>query len=196
MEEKDFQKMPYDIVLCSVKGKTRNIVCQRYFQINNVNMKKAKSMEFFYAFADCVHMVKDALADASSLFLTDQNYVFYVNNTISAASRYTTGDIIYIESEGAFYEYKNGLNKIKEEAWMWHFIPLSKDNYLEFSFYFNSTKGEKKLIAQASIDLSIYPRYIASKIDLTGKSKYWENSRTLIWEIIHIICISLTTDKQ
>ena len=186
MKEIDINQMPFEILL-SKKGEEKEIiVCKRYFTIKKFVLQKAKSLEFLQTFTNCVKMIEDAISEASALFLSEHDYMFFVKDSDSLSSHYTDGDIVYIESEDAFYEYRDCRLKRIGDDWWWlrKFVPLKTANTLVFSLYYNHPKGERMLLSQAEIDISRYPSFITQKIDIRGKSQYWEHAKKLIPSIM------------
>jgi len=194
--EINIKKMPFELIINRVKRQRRNIVCQRYFKVKKADLSKAKTLDFVQLFSSCVQMIQKAIAEASSAFLYQNSYVYYVNDMSSLSpTRYSPGDIIYISSEDGFYEYVNGfLEKITNDGRYWVFAPLKNEWRLSISLYYHQNGVIQKL-SEESIDVSSFPRYIASKIDLTGKRKHWEHAHNLIYDIIHIIYVGLSPEK-
>ena len=197
--EINIKKKPYELIIIRVKKERRNIVCQRYFSIKKGDLSKVKTPDFAQTFYTCVSMVEKAIADASASFLLDNSYVYYSNDMASLSpTRYSAGDVIFIKSEEGFYEYVNGiLRKITKDSQLWVFAPLGSTWNLNISLYYNHANGERQLLAESSIDVSKYPRKITSKIDLTGKLKYWEQSGSLIYNMLGMFyqCLSNKVKK-
>ena len=188
--------MPFELVVSKVNNGTSNIVCQRFFKINHSDLSKAKTLDFLQRFSTCVRMIEDAIADASAAFLSQNPFVLYSKNlAVLSSHKCSPGDIIYIESEVAFYESVDGQwEKITDDGALWLFAPLENPWVLSLELFYKHPKAKRRLLlAGASIDVSKYPRHIVSKIDLTGKRKYWERSRNLIYEIIRLICQGLSS---
>lgn len=186
MKEIDISQMPFEMLLSKNGEEKEIIVCKRYFAIKKFVLQKAKSFEFLQTFTDCVRMIEDAISEASASFLSEHSYMFFVKDTSSLSSHYTNGDILYIESEDAFFEQRDSQLKKIPDDWWWlrKFVPYKKVNTLVFSLYYNHPKGERMLLSQAEIDISRYPSFITQKIDIRGKSQYWEHAKKLIPSIL------------
>lgn len=191
MNEFDVSKSPFELIFCRANDKRTNIVCRRVFNIKKVDMRRFETMEFHQTFISCVQMVERALAEASSNFLQSNINVICVKDIATLSpSRCMRDDVVYVESEESFYEcVKGNFERIKDCGRYWALIPLKEEWMLECSLYYNTTNGVHKLLAQAQIDLSKYPRYITTKIDLTGKREHWNQAKNLVYEIIHAICL-------
>ena len=188
--------MPFELVVSKVDNRKSNIVCQRFFKINHSDLSKAKTLDFIQLFSACVRMTEDAIADASAAFLSRNPFVIYSRNLASLSPRRgSRGDIVFIESEDGFYEGVDGhWEKITDDGALRLFAPLGNPWELSLELFYKYPKAERRLLlAGASIDVSKYPRHIVSKIDLTGKRKYWEQSRNLIYDMIRLICQGLSS---
>ena len=188
MEEIDITKMPFELCVYKVTEKKSSIICRRFFRVKKADLSKVKTLEFSQLFSTCVQMVENAIVEASVACLMDNNYVFYANDLASLSpSRYSAGDVIFIKSENDFYEYvKGALKKIDGTgaSHLWNFAPDKRNGTLTITLAYHHPNKGRLLLSEASIDVSNYPRCITAKIDLTGKRKYWEQSRYLIYHVI------------
>jgi hypothetical protein len=188
MEEIDIKKMPFELSIDKVSEENNSVICKRYFMVKKPDLTRVKTIEFAQLFSTCVQMVEKAIADASAACLMDNNFVFYANNIASLSpSRYSAGDVVYIRSENDFYEYvKGALKKIEgaNASYLWNFAPDKRNWTLTITLAYHHPNKGRLLLSEASIDVSNYPRCIATQIDLTGKRKYWEQSRSLIYHVI------------
>lgn len=194
MNEFDISKYPFELIFCKVNEKRSNIVCRRFFKIKKVDMHRFEQMDFHQAFISCAQMVERALAEASYAFLQSKINVIYVKDISTLSpSQYMRDEVLYAESEECFYECVEGnFVKVKDYGRYCAFIPQKEGWMLDCSLYYYTTRGVHKLLAQVQIDLSKYPRFITTKIDLTGKKEHWKQAKNLVYEIIHTICQSAT----
>lgn len=187
----------FELILTKQTPKRNSIICQRYFKINRCNMSRFQTNDFQITFSQCVQMIENALLEASTAFQEENNYLYYVKSVDAInPHRYSYGDAIYVSSEDVFYEIgRSGIQRIKEESLLRRFLPDNKEWVLLLSLYYNKPNTEKTLIYQSKVEASKYPREITSKICLTGKQKYWEHTKDLIYTAIKIICECVSSKK-
>lgn len=191
MSDFDVSKNPFELIICRENEKRSNIVCQRFFRINKVDMHLFETMDFHQTFITCIQMIERALAEASSAFFQSNYNVICVKDKAQISlSQCKRDDVYYVTAEDCFYELIKGhLERITNDGRFWTFVPLKGNWRLDCSLFFNTPKGTRKLLSQAQIDLSKYPRHITTKIDLTGKREHWNQAKNLVYEIIHAICL-------
>lgn len=171
---------PFEFLLTKEADGKSNIVCQRYFRIKKADLSQLDSLRVAMAMRRCSDMIEEALTDASYMFQMENSNVITVPS-LSNTGEFSRGDVLYVISEDKFYEWSEGGCKLIENDGEFRaLLPAPKPEYLSLSLYFTAPNGRRRLICQTYVDISIYPRYITGKVDITGKLKYWEGARLLI----------------
>lgn len=184
MQTLEYQRLPFEFLLTRENNKKSGIVCQRYFMIKKADLSQLDSPRVADAMKRCSAMIENALVDASFLFQKENGYVITIPS-LPTMLNHSRGDILYVTSEDKFYQWsENNCKLIENDGEYRAFLPVSNFDYLILSLYYNVPAGARTLICQARIDISIYPRAVTKKVDITGKRKYWEGAKTLIPNII------------
>lgn len=171
---------PFELLLTKEANGKSNIVCQRFFCIKKADLSQLDSLRVAKAMKRCSEMIGEALADASFLFQMENNSIHTVQS-LSNIKEVTCGDVLYVISEDKFYGWSKGECKVIENDGEYRvLLPAPNPEHLLLTLYFTGPNGNRRLICQTILDISIYPRYITGKVDITGKHKYWEGARLLI----------------
>ena len=170
-----------------------NIICQRYFRINNFKEQSFYSLEFVDAVEESVNLIKESLVEKSKIYMDHmaprifkseeelRNYIYNADGTIN--QRHADGigfgrHIIVKGNPGHDYVWADKLvdeGPRKPEDFN-EFV--DKDNEQDVVFKFavidNGPKlNKRREVASTIWDGSQYPRFVRNGVDLSnGRGKY------------------------
>ena len=150
-----------------------NIVCQRYFHINNFKWRSLMSSELEESIYNCVEIIKEDLKRKSKIFLwnTAPSIFNTMEDMMEQQSRVpVAGFVIIKDSEPVYVWDGKKLDPYDGYYNKSDYLKTESDGpcVLKFAFYDNG----KEVISRAW-DGSIYPRFVRTNIDLSNsKNKY------------------------
>jgi hypothetical protein len=148
----DYTKFAYDFTLKI----NSNIICQRYFNINNFNDKSLGSIQLKFAIDEIVNIIDEDLKSKSRVYL------------YSTCSTFAREEDLRKQQEVGKYKYEVWLEMEDE------FKGKSDDkteNILSFKFSVN-----KNPIIEKIWSADYYPSFIRKNIDLTSNTQFKGNS--------------------
>ncbi len=161
-----------------------NIICQRYFKINNFNPLSLSSIELAHAIRDCASMIDDDLKDKTEKYLTytaprvfqtvDEMNKYFENDAHKAQMRYGWGIVIKDPSAPNFVWGKNNEPVAAAEKFDngEYTNELTDDDRVTYKFAFYDNGRE----VCSTIWEGVYPKYVRNSIDLSNKKgKLGEN---------------------
>ena len=196
-----------------------NIICQRYFRINNFNPTSLASLELVDSIRDCAKMIDNDLKDKSNK---------YIN--LSAAQNFNSVDEMfdYFKDEKHKLNMRIGQGIVIKDAKAPNYVwgknncpvaltekfdkdgeftsPITSDDVVTYKFAFYDNGKE---VCTTSWE-GIYPRYIRNSIDLSNKKgklsegddpsrlgydsyilyKMVEGKEDIVYKIIKEICLT------
>ena len=198
-----------------------NIICQRYFKINNFNNRSLKSFELADTIRRCANVIDRELVSKTQTYLeitapnnfntVEEMNKFYENEANRKKMRLGLG-ISVKDSKTDFVWGKNGepvpCNFKFEEDYN---SPLTQDDTVEYKFSFLIEGNEVCSV----IWYGTYPKYIRNSIDLSNKKgkqdkedldrlsfeqyldyKLVEGRSDLVWSLIKDICYTCSVSDN
>lgn len=195
-----------------------NVICQRYFRINNFDYASIESLELKETMDECVDMIQKDLESKSRIYMwytnddpikmtgfakmdeLTQDDVMRLTNGRQGEEVLSNGDVV---NKTYFYDYKTSavINEYIDK----------KPSDGEFVFKFAFLMDDKKLYERAW-DANVYPKYVRNSVDLSNSDaiyRYKEPSSLpfslaivrhmtygnpdLLYHIIKLICSKLST---
>lgn len=161
-----------------------NIICQRYFKINNFNEASLNSYELVNAIRRCANIIDKDLKDKTQIYLsiyaprvfdTEKQMVEYVSNEKNFKGM-TVGEGLVVKgnSDTDFVLCKNGTvkplgNKFDDGELTEFSADINKTSY-KFAF-----KADGREVCSIAWD-GYYPKFVRDKIDISNKrGKYSED---------------------
>jgi hypothetical protein len=191
-----------------------NIICQRYFKINNFNLASLRSFELADTIRSCAMKIHNDLVDKTQVYLSILaprvfNSVEEMNEYLSKPENQcglnigegivvVGSDVDYFwdgkEASPAQFKFDDGE----------FYRPLTKEDEVEYKFAFYVDEKE----ACSAVWTGIYPKYVRNSIDLSNKRgrfddvdknytmsfeqclmyKLVEGRKDLVWGLIKDIC--------
>lgn len=199
-----------------------NIICQRYFKINNFNPTSLRSFELADTIRACAKKIHDDLVDKTQVYLS-----------ILAPRMFTSVDEMnkYLSKPENHYGFNIGEGIVvagSEVDYFWDgecarpsqfkfddgefYRPLTKEDEVEYKFAFYVDEKE----ACSTVWTGIYPKYIRNSIDLSNKRgrfddvdknytmsfeqylmyKLVEGRKDLVWGLIKDICYTCSLSNE
>jgi hypothetical protein len=192
-----------------------NIICQRYFRINNFNPTSLKSYELTEALRSCVRTIDKDLRDKTQAYLemyapktfdtADEMRAFVANP--ENADRFSYGEGLVVRGNALTDYVYAGDGVVKELGYKFDDGEITENsvqsNKTEYKFAFKIDGKEVSAIGWTGY----YPKFICDKIDLSNKRgkydgddvdrlsfeqyllyKMVEGKNDLIWGLIKNIC--------
>jgi hypothetical protein len=170
-----------------------NIICQRYFKINNFNERSVYSTEFFYAVRNCAELIKDNLRNKTEIYIRhmaplifdseEQMREWFKDERNIEVFKVHYGAWIVIRGKGGHeFVWKGGDNFFDEgvRTEFNEFVDTPEDEQetvFKFSVIDNGydyiKNPAKKVVGSISWDGNQYPRFIRNGVDISnGRGKY------------------------
>lgn len=196
-----------------------NVICQRYFRINNFDFNSIESIELKETMDECVRMIQNDLESKSRVYMWYTNndpikltgFVDSIDDLDSADVRFLTDGI---DGEG---KLSNGKN-IKKTYFDYASAATANVEYTderpsdgEFVFKFTFMMDDKPLYERVW-DANVYPKYIRNGVDLSNSKAIYKDrdpstlsfslaiihhmtvdKPDLVFQIIKTICDNLST---
>lgn len=216
-EPKDF-KTRFEFVLLA----DNNIICQRYFQINNFNPIALSAYELTDAVRECVNLINKDLKDKSQTYLeiyapkvfsSKKEMEEYLSNPDNAG-RLVAGEGLVVRGDEVNYCYNgNGtykaLNFKFDDGSFSNGAEIGKTSY-KFSF---KVDGNERC---TMVWDGYYPKYVRDRIDLSnrrgalpeGTTPYqvsfeqyllyslFSGKSDLVWKIVRNLCTACSRGKS
>lgn len=191
-----------------------NIICQRYFKINNFNPTSLRSYELAEVIRKCAKRIHMDLVDKTQVYLgilaprtftsIEEMEEYFSNSLHRDAINVGTGIVV----SGSDVDYFWDGNKAMPSQFKFddgEFTrPLTDEDYVEYKFAFYVDEKE----ACSTVWTGVYPKYIRNSIDLSNKRgrfddvdknytmsfeqylmfKLAEGRKDLVWGLIKDIC--------
>ena len=196
-----------------------NVICQRYFRINNFDYASVESIELKETMDECVKMIQDDLVSKSRV------YMWYTNNDPVKLTGFAkdidtinTDDVRFltdnIEGEGVlsngeyvkktYFDYASATNVATD-----YMDEKPADGEFVFKFTFMM---DDKILYERVWDANVYPKYIRNGVDLSNSNAIYKDrdpstlsfslaiihhmtvgKPDLVFQIIKNICDNLST---
>lgn len=191
-----------------------NIICQRYFKINNFNPTSLRSFELADTIRKCAKKIHSDLVDKTQVYLSilaprmftseDEMNEYFSNPAHCNGLNVGEGIVV----SGSTFDYfwdgeKPSPSKTKFDDGEF-FRPLTKEDEVEYKFAFYVDDKE----ACSTVWTGVYPKYIRNSIDLSNKRgrfddvdknytmsfeqylmfKLVDGRKDLVWGLIKDIC--------
>lgn len=171
-----------------------NIICQRYFKINNFKERSFYSTEFIDAVTECVDLIKGNLVEKSKIYMEHmaprifnseeqlRNYLYNADGSLN--QRHADGigfgrHIIVKGTPGHEYVWANklvdeGLRKPEDYNEFVDEENLEQPVVFKFEVIDNGYRLNNRRVVAATIwDGSQYPKFVRNGVDLSnGRGKY------------------------
>ena len=201
-----------------------NIICQRYFRINNFNALSLSSIELLHTIRDCGAMIDDDLKDKTEKYLTYSAPKIF--NTVDEMKRYFEKEenrkamrlgwgIVIKDPSAPNYAWgkKNEPVPVAEKFDNGEFNePLTNDDRVTYKFAFYDNGRE---VCATSWE-GVYPKYVRNSIDLSNKKgklsedddpsrlnfdswvlyKMVEGKSDIVYKIIKDICFACSSQDN
>lgn len=161
-----------------------NIICQRYFKINNFNPQSLKSYELTSALRTCVSIIDRDLKDKTQTYLelyapmvfeTEDEMNKFLSNPRNAARLHLGEGVVVRSNATTDYAYVDG-GKVKELGYKFDDGELTNgitDNSKSvYKFAFKVDGREVSAIQWEGC----YPKFVRDKIDLSNKRGKFDES--------------------
>lgn len=199
-----------------------NIICQRYFKINNFNPTSLRSFELAETIRKCAGKIHSDLVDKTQVYLSIIAPRFF--SSIDEMETYFSkpenryginiGEGIVVAGSDVDYFWDGG--KPSESQFKFDdgelSRPLTKEDEVEYKFAFYVDEKE----ACSTVWTGIYPKYIRNSIDLSNKRgrfddvdknytmsfeqylmyKLVEGRKDLVWGLIKDICYTCSMSNE
>lgn len=191
-----------------------NIICQRYFKINNFNPTSLRSFELVDTIRSCAKKIHSDLVDKTQVYLSILaprmfKSVEEMNEYFSKPENhygFNVGEGIVVVGSDVDYFWDGGgprPSQFKFDDGEFY-RPLTKEDEVEYKFAFYVDEKE----ACSTVWTGVYPKYIRNSIDLSNKRgrfddvdknytmsfeqylmyKLVEGRKDLVWGLIKDIC--------
>lgn len=173
-----------------------NIICQRYFKINNVNEESLRSINLKETIDICVDMIHQDLVSKSRVYIAMTSpYVFNTMQDFEKSNRtFIDGDTIYFKDTGVDYTwFSNKLNKCETKLENTEYVDtiVPWESTFKFSFLDNG----KEIISKIW-DGSVYPKIVRNGVDLSNKKGKFDKSVMLQLNTDNTLLYHMVNDKQ
>lgn len=198
-----------------------NIICQRYFKINNFNPRSIRSYELAQTIRECANRIDADLKDKTQIYMSyyapmyfesiDEMDNYYANpeNCYSMS----IGDCIVVKGEPVDYLWNGEFPQRAEKKYYDGELlkELTEDDRIMYKFAFFV---DEKEVCSAMWE-GVYPNYVRNSIDLSNKrgrlsaeekkfvpfemyllNKMVEGKSDLIWNCIKEICYVCTQSND
>jgi hypothetical protein len=170
-----------------------NIICQRYFKINNFNERSVYSTEFLDAIRGCASLIQESLRRKTEIYIRHMAPLIFNSETemrewFSNESNINTFDVHYgawiiIRGKGGHEYVWLGDDKFKDEGVRTEFNEFvdapddEQETVFKFCVYDNGydyiKNPAKKVIGAIVWDGNQYPRFIRNGVDISnGRGRY------------------------
>lgn len=173
-----------------------NIICQRYFKINNLNEESLCSLNIKDAIDICVDMIHNDLVSKSRVYLAMTSPYIFNNEAEYTKSKtnFKNGDIIYLKSDSSDYTWFDEKlfkcpNKPESPEYMDEIVPW--ESTFKFSFLDNGREIVSKIW-----DGSVYPKTIKNGVDLSNKKGKFDKNYLLQLNTENTLLYHMVNDKQ
>lgn len=198
-----------------------NIICQRYFKINNFNPRSIRSYELAHTIRECANRIDADLKDKTQIYLSI--YAPMIFDNISSMSKHFSepfncakmhiGEGIIVKNESVDYIWNGkepirGTKKFDDGEFT---KELVNEDKLQCKFSFLIDGNE----VCSTVWDGIYPKYVRNSIDLSNKrgrlnsgekqtasfetyllNKMVEGKSDLVWIIIKNICYTCSQNSD
>lgn len=195
-----------------------NVICQRYFRINNFDFASIESVELKETMDECVRMIQNDLTEKSRV------YMWYTNDDPIKLTGFTNdeklddSDVRFltngVEEEGIL---SNGRH-VKKTYFDYASVASAATDYTdekpadgEYVFKFTFMMDDKPLYERVW-DANVYPKYVRNGVDLSNSNAIYKDKdpstlsfslaiiyhmtagkSDLVFQIIKTICDNLST---
>lgn len=170
-----------------------NIICQRYFKINNFNERSVYSTEFLYAVKSCANLIQESLRNKTEIYIRHMAPLIFNSEEemkawFSNERNIETFDVHYgawiiIRGKGGHEYVWLGDDKFKDEGVRTEFNEFvdapedEQETVFKFCVYDNGhdyiKNPAKKVIGSVIWDGNQYPRFIRNGVDISnGRGRY------------------------
>lgn len=159
-----------------------NIVCQRYFRVGNYNETSLSSRKVLNAVRDCGNLIIKLLESKTRkyLHLTAPQIFNSVDQAVELMRKHPNwvkaNDYVYIKDTETLYQYYNDI--LNPSTSVFNHMDYLRCDYVEneitpciFTF-----KYEGRTIGSMVIDMSPYPQFIRTNLDLTSSKNRYKNT--------------------
>lgn len=185
-QSKDFKdRFEFKLTMKNKTDGSENIICQRYFRINNFNPLSPRSYELADTLRECAEMIDRDLKSKTQVYLemfapmyfdTVEQMTDYFKSPINRSRMHLGEGIIVKENEEHSY-FWNG-EKAVESTFKFNDGDLSaliedtdmveyKLAFYDYGWEFLTNKTPKELCS--TVWTGVYPKYIRNSIDLSNK---------------------------
>lgn len=172
-----------------------NIICQRYFRINNFNERSTRSLEFADTVRNCAKLIQDNLDAKTEIYVRhmaplifdseEQMREWFKDEQNIEVFNVHYGAWIIIRGKGGHEFVWLGEDKFKDEGVRTEYNEFvdTQDDEQETVFKFTIIDNgydfiknpTKKVIGETIFDGSVYPRFIRNGVDISnGRGRYDE----------------------
>lgn len=158
-----------------------NVICQRYFRINNFDYSSIESLELKEVMDDCVKKIQQDLVEKSRVYMwyTDKSPIKIAG--FCNDENLTSEDILFLtngrEENGVL---SNG-KEIKKTFFDYYSVATNQMEYTDerpadgdimFKFVFLM---DDKVLYEKQWDANIYPKYVRNSVDLSNSNAIYRN---------------------
>lgn len=172
-----------------------NIVCQRYFRINNFKWRSLTSNELFETFEHCVKLIKNDLKRKSNVFLWNTAPFVFKNKEEMLEHAYRVPSAAYVILQDTDTAYTWTGSKLEPYEGYYNkadYLKTENDTPCVLKFAFLDSGKE---ILSTIWDGNIYPRFVRTNIDLSNSKNKYDGNGT-IFAPFECALIRMMTDGQ
>lgn len=179
-----------------------NVICQRYFRINNFEYSSIESLELKEVMDDCVKMIKQDLIEKSRV------YMWYTDKSpIKMTGFCNDGDLTYNDiaflTNGKEEEATLSNGKTVKKTFFDYFSeatnqsdytderPLDGETMFKFVFMMDD-----KILYEQQWDANVYPKYVRNSVDLSNSNAIYKNKDVASLSFSLAIIYRMTNGKQ
>lgn len=179
-----------------------NVICQRYFRINNFDYQSIESLELKEVMDDCVKMIRQDLVEKSRVYMwyTDKSPIKMTGFCNDENLEYS--DIAFltngVEEEGTLSNGKH----IKKTFFDYYSVATNQFEYTDerpadgeimFKFVFMM---DDKVLYEQKWDANEYPKYVRNSVDLSNSNAIYRNKDISSLSFSLAIIYHMTNGKQ
>lgn len=179
-----------------------NVICQRYFRVNNFDYSSIESLELKKVMDECVEMIKNDLTEKSRTYLwyTDKSPIKM--NGFCFDENLTTEDVFSLTNGKSGTVTLSNSATVKKDYFDYYSVANEQEEYKDerpndwetvFKFVFIM---DDKVLYEQLWDANVYPKYIRNSVDLSNSNAFYKNRDPLTLSFALSLIYHLTNGKR